>query len=110
MAQKTKRRPGIKRGDKVVVTTGIDKSDEPHEVLRVIADGGLVVVKGVNMRWKHLRRSQANPKGGRVRKEFPIDISNVMLYSEKAQKGVRTRLELKDGKKIRIGTCGTVFD
>jgi large subunit ribosomal protein L24 len=100
----------IKRGDKVVVTVGVDKSGDPHEVMRIIADGDLVVVKGVNMRWKHLRRSQANPKGGRIRREFPIHVSNLMLYSEKAQKGVRTRLELKDGKKIRVGTCGTVFD
>jgi large subunit ribosomal protein L24 len=105
-----KRRTRIKRGDKVVITTGVDKSDEPHEVLRVIDDGKRVVVKGVNMRWKHLRRSQANPKGGRIRKEFPIDISNVLLYSEKAHKGVRTRFETKGDKKVRVGTCGTVFD
>ena len=105
-----RRKCKIKRGDKVVITTGVDKSDQPHEVIRVVADGHLVVVKEVNMRWKHLRRSQANPKGGRIRREFPIHISNVLLYSEKAQKGVRTRLELKDGKKIRVGTCGTVFD
>jgi large subunit ribosomal protein L24 len=111
------RRTRIKRGDNVVITTGADKSSEPHEVLRVIGDGKLVVVKGVNMRWKHLRRSQTNPKGGRIRKEFPIDISNVMLYSEKAHKGVRTHFEIKDKKdgkkkpkKVRIGTCGTVFD
>ena len=104
------RRSRIKRGDNVVITAGIDKSNEPHEVLRVIADGKRVVVKGMNMRWKHLGRSQANPKGGRIRKEFPIDISNVLLYSEKAHKGVRARFEIKDGKKVRIGTCGTVFD
>ena len=108
MAKQRSRR--IKRGDSVVITAGIDKSNEPHEVLRVIADGKLVVIKGANMRWKHLRRSQANPKGGRIRKELPIDISNVLLYSEKAHKGVRVRFEIKDGKKVRIGTCGTVFD
>ena len=104
-----KRRARIKRGDKVVITAGVDKSDDPQEVLRVLDDKH-VVVKEVNMRWKHLRRSQANPKGGRVRKEFPVDISNVQLYSEKAQKGVRTHVETKDGKKVRVGTCGTVFD
>ena len=108
MAQKPKTR--IKCGDKVVVTSGADKSGEPHEVLKVNAEGNKVVVQGVNMRWKHLRRSQANPKGGRVRKEFPIQISNVQLYSEKAKKGVRVRFEIKDGKKVRVGTCGTVFE
>jgi len=108
MAKQRKSR--IKRGDNVVITVGVDKSKEPHEVLRIVAEGKLVIVKGMNMRWKHLRRSQANPKGGRIRKEFPIDISNVQIYSEKAQKGVRTRFETKDGKKVRIGTCGTGFD
>ena len=107
------RGPHIKRGDKVVVITGADKSQEAvaKEVLRVIKERNQVVVKEVNMRWKHLRRSQANPKGGRVRREFPIHISNVLLYSEKAGKGVRTRAEVRDGKKVRVGIpCGTVFD
>ena len=107
------RGPHIKRGDKVVVISGADKPQEPEakEVLRVIKERNQVVVKEVNMRWKHLKRSQANPKGGRVRREFPIHISNVLLYSEKAGKGVRTRVEVRDGKKVRVGvSCGTVFD
>ena len=46
-----------------------------------------------------------------MEKEFPIDASNVLLYSEKAGKGVRTRIELKDGKRVRVGIpCGTEFD
>ena len=43
--------------------------------------------------------------------EFPIDISNVQVYSEKAGKGVRTKIELVDGKRVRVGIpCGTRFD
>ena len=106
-----RRRWRIKKGDKVVVIAGADRSDVPHEVLQVLHEEGRVVVKDVNMRWKHLRRSQQNPKGGRVRKEFPIDISNVMLWSEKAGKGVRVRVEIEDGKRVRVGVpCGTRFD
>ena len=100
----------IKKGDKVVVISGAWKSEDPVEVLRVDAENGKVVVEGVNMRWKHERRSQQNPDGGRIQSEFPIDASNVLLYSEKAGKGVRTRREMVDGKRVRIGTCGTRFD
>jgi large subunit ribosomal protein L24 len=101
----------VKKGDKVVVIAGAGKSSDVREVLRVDVEAGKVLVKEVNMRWKHLRRSQQNPQGGRVRKEFPIDASNVLLYSEKAGKGVRTGIEVIDGKKVRVGKgCGTRFD
>ncbi len=104
------RKTRLKKGDKVVVISGAWKTDEPAEILRVHADSGKVVVEGVNLRWKHERRSQQNPDGGRTRTEFPIDASNVLLYSEKAGKGVRIRREVVDGKRARVGTCGTRFD
>ena len=101
----------IKKGDKVVIIAGADRSNTPHEVLQILSEEERVVVKEVNMRWKHLRKSQQNTEGGRIRKEFPIDISNVQIYSEKAGKGVRVRIERIDGKRVRIGIpCGTKFD
>ena len=70
-----------------------------------------VIVEGVNLRWKHQKPSQENPKGGRVQLEHPIDVSNVLLFSEKLGKGTRTKIELVDGKKVRVGVrCGTKFD
>jgi large subunit ribosomal protein L24 len=101
----------VRRGDKVVVISGQYKSDEPREVLSVQAEAGKVTLQGVNLRYKHHRRSQENPKGGRVQMEFPIPASKVLLYSEKLQKGTRTRTEVVDGKKVRVGVkCGTRFD
>ena len=101
----------VKKGDKVVVIAGAYKSSEPRDVLKVDREAGRVVVEGVNLRWKHERRSQQNPEGGRVQREFSIDASNVLLFSEKAGKGVRTRIEIVDGKKVRVGVpCGTRFD
>lgn len=101
----------VKKGDKVVVTTGQYKSNEPREVLRVDSQTGRVIVQGVNLRWKHQRRSQQNPKGGRVQLEMPIAVSNVLLFSEKLGKGTRTKIEMVDGKKCRVGvSCGTRFD
>jgi large subunit ribosomal protein L24 len=101
----------VKTGDKVVVTAGQYKSDEPREVLKVDAINRRIVVAGVNLRWKHQKPSQQNPKGGRVQMEHPIDVSNVLLFSEKLSKGTRTKTEVVDGKKVRVGVrCGTRFD
>jgi large subunit ribosomal protein L24 len=100
----------VKKGDKVVVIAGQYRSKEPREVLQVDVDANRVVVQGVNLRWKNTARSQQNPKGERVQKEAPIAASNVLLWSEKAGKGVRTRSQVVDGKRVRVGTCGTRFD
>ena len=104
-------RPHVKKGDKVVVIAGQYKSNEPREILRVEIETGRVVVQGVNLRWKHQARSPQNPKGGRVQSEHPIAVSNVLLYSDKSKKGTRTRTEIVDGKRVRVGVkCGTRFD
>lgn len=101
----------VKKGDKVVITAGQYKSDEPREVLRVDAADRRVIVAGVNLRWKHQKRSQQNPKGGRIQTEQPIDISNLLLFSQKLGKGTRTKIQRVDGKKTRVGvSCGTKFD
>ena len=109
-----KKRMHVKKGDKVVVISGAYRSNEPKEVLSVDAEAGKVVVAGVNMRWKHQKRSQQNPQGGRNRTEHPMDVSKVLLFSEKAKKGVRTRNTLVTvegkAKRVRVGTCGTQFD
>ena len=54
-------------------------------------DKNRVVVEGVNLRYKHLKPTQQNPQGERVRVECAIHASNVMYYDEKAKKGVRKR-------------------
>lgn len=101
----------VKKGDKVVVTSGTYKSNEPREVLKVDAESGKVIVQGVNLRWKHQRRSQQNPKGGRVQLEMPIPVSKVLLFSAKLGKGTRTKVQVVGGKKVRVGVkCGTQFD
>jgi len=112
-----KKRMHVKKGDKVFVISGNDRQkegDEPREVLSVDAVNGTVVVQGVNMRWKHQKRSQQNPQGGRTRSENPIDVSKVLLFSEKAKRGVRTRNKtvVVEGKskRVRVGTCGTQFE
>lgn len=100
----------VKKGDKVVVTSGQYKGNEVREVLKVQSDGR-IIVQGVNLRWKHQKRSQQNPKGGRVQLEMPIPASKVLLWSEKLGKGTRTKIQMIGGKKSRVGVrCGTNFD
>ena len=100
----------IKRGDTVVVRSGDDRG-KTGKVLRVDPKAGVVYVEGVNLQYKHMKRTQQNPKGGRVQLEQPIAASKVLLYSEKLKRGTRTKIEVVDGKRVRVGVkCGTRFD
>lgn len=91
----------IKAGDTVVVISGADKG-KTGRVLRVLTGRGRVVVEGVNRLWKHVRPSQRNPQGGRIQKDAPIDISNVMPLDPTTGKGTRVRFEVREGRKHRI--------
>jgi large subunit ribosomal protein L24 len=91
----------IKSGEQVMVTAGADKG-KVGRVLRVLIDKDRVVVEGVNRVWKHVRPSQRNPQGGRIQKDNPIHISNVMPVDPDTGKGTRVRFEEKNGVKHRI--------
>ncbi|MDH5589005.1 MAG: 50S ribosomal protein L24 [Gemmatimonadota bacterium] len=97
-----KRKFQIVKGDRVKVIRG-NFRDMEGTVLEIIPATGRVRVEGVNMRKRHQRPSQANPDGGIVTFEAPIDISNVMLVDPATGEAtrVRTRIE-EDGTKERI--------
>ncbi|MCI8463664.1 MAG: 50S ribosomal protein L24 [Lachnospiraceae bacterium] len=98
----------IKKGDTVKVIAGKDCNTE-GKVISVDAKKGRVLVEGVNMITKHAKPSQANPNGGIIRKEAPIDISNVMLvYKGKA---TRVGFRMEGDKKVRYAKAtGEVID
>lgn len=92
----------IRTGDIVEVIAGADK-DVKGKVLHIDRDAGKVTIEGVNRVYKHVRRSQRNPQGGRLSKEMPIQISNVQLMCPKCNRGVRTGVKLLDnGTKQRV--------
>jgi large subunit ribosomal protein L24 len=96
----------IKKDDIVEVITGDDagtpKSRTTGRVLSVHPKEGKVVVEGINRVYKHLKPSRRNPQGGRLSKEMPIDVSNVMLVCPTCRRGVRVgRRYLDDGSKER---------
>ena len=91
----------IKKGDKVIVTTGRDKGKQ-GEVLRVLRAEERVLVQGVNMVKRHTAPSQMSP-GGIVEKEAPLHISNVAHIDPKSNKPTRVGYKIdKDGRKTRI--------
>jgi len=98
----------IRTGDTVVVITGEDQ-DTRGRVLLINRTKGKVVVEGVNKVYKHVRRSQKNPQGGRLSKEVPLSLSNVLLLCPSCNRGVRTGARmLPDGSKERYcKKCGT---
>ena len=87
----------IKKGDTVKVIAGKDK-DKEGKVLSV--KDGKVIVEGINMVTKHSKASAANPQGGIITVEGPIDISNVM-YVHNGQ-ATRIAFKIEDGKKVRV--------
>jgi large subunit ribosomal protein L24 len=91
----------IRKDDMVEVLAGNDRGKRGR-VLRVIPDKNRIVVQGVNLRWKHMRKSQQMPQGGRMRREMPLHVSNVMLFDEGAQLRSRVGYKVEDGKKVRV--------
>ena len=80
----------VKKGDQVIVIAGNDKG-RTGEIKQVLSDANRVVVEGVNMRWKHRRPTQKNPKGERVQEACAIHASNVMFLDPETGKGTRHR-------------------
>ena len=92
----------IMKGDRVRGIRGNDREVEGN-VLEVIRDTGQVRVEGVNMRKRHTRPSEANPDGGIISFEAPINISNVMLVDPATDEPSRVRVRVEeDGTKERI--------
>jgi len=102
---KTRFKPkyNIRKGDNVVVIAGDDKDlAKPRVVKEVLVDDAKVIVEGVNIITKHSKPSAQNTKGGIIKREAPIHISNVMLWDAAQKAGARVSRERKDGKTERV--------
>jgi large subunit ribosomal protein L24 len=92
----------VRKGDTVMVIAGDDKG-RTGEVLRVDAKARKVVVQGVNRVYRHLRPSRQHPQGGRIQKEMPVDISNVLPVDPKTNLPTRVGFRTADdGSKERF--------
>jgi len=92
----------IRKGDRVIVTTGRDKGRQ-GTVIRV-TDDEHVVIENVNMVKKHQKPNpQRGAQGGIVQKEAPLHVSNVALFNPLTKKGDRVGFKkLDDGRKVRV--------
>ncbi|MBL7133352.1 MAG: 50S ribosomal protein L24 [Phycisphaerae bacterium] len=92
----------VKKGDVVAVITGDDRG-KTGEVIRVFARDRKVLVQGVNRVYRHLRPSRRHPHGGRIQKEMPISISNVLPIDPKTNQPTRVGFKInEDGSKERV--------
>lgn len=102
--------PRIKKNDTVIAVSGAN-AGKSGKVLHVETVKGRILVEGVNMVKKTLRKSQDNPQGGIVEKESSVQASNLMLYCPDCKKGVRASRK-KDGDRStrNCKLCGHSFD
>jgi len=96
----------IKTGDTVMVIAGRARGMSGR-VLRILPKSNRVVVEGVNRVWKHVRPSPRNPRGGRIQKDAPIHLSNVLPIDPATGKGARVRFEMRGDAKHRVTVKGT---
>lgn len=103
MKARFKPKYNIRKGDSVVVITGDDKDlSKPRTVKEVLVEKGKVIVEGVNIITKHTKPSAQNTQGGIIKKEAPIQLSNVMLWDAKAKAPSKVKRERENGKTVRI--------
>ena len=100
----------IRKGDRVVITTGRDKGKK-GEVIKVFPQEDRALVSGVNMVKRHQRQTQ-RAQGGITSKESPVQLSNIAHVDPKS--GGATRIGFKvlgDGRKVRFAKkSGEVID
>lgn len=107
----TRYRMHVKRGDTVQVITGKDKG-KVGEVLKTFPKTSKVLVKGVNIKTKHIKPRQEGESGRIETVESPIHSSNVMLYSNKEKVASRICYTFTpEGRKVRmLKKTGEILD
>ena len=91
----------IKKGDTVKVIAGDDRGKEGR-VLSVEASKNRAIVEGVNIITKATKPNAQHPQGGLIKKEAPINLSNIALIDPKSGKPTRIGIRKdEDGKKVR---------
>jgi large subunit ribosomal protein L24 len=91
----------IKSGDTVRVIAGDHKGAE-GKVVKVDREKNKAIVEGVNMVSKHTKPSAKSPQGGIVKKEAPIQISNIALVDTKTKETTKVGMRMEGDKKVRF--------
>ncbi len=111
MATRFKPKFNIKKVDLVIVISGAAKTQKdengkllykPRTVKDVRVEESKVIVEGVNIVTRHTKPNAQNTKGGLVKKEAPIHISNIMLWDAKAKAPSKVKRTRENGKVVRV--------
>ncbi|MCK9424230.1 MAG: 50S ribosomal protein L24 [Bacteroidales bacterium] len=91
----------IKKGDTVMIIAG-DSRGQQGKVLRVDTDKYMAIVEGVNMVSKHTKPNAKSPQGGIVKKEAPVNLSNLKLVDNSGKPTrIGRKLDPKTEKLVR---------
>ena len=91
----------IKKGDTVQILSGNDKG-KTGEFLETIPTTSRIIVKGINMRKKHIKPKKQGEEGGIISVECSIHSSKANIVCPKCNKGVKVAIKKENGKKIRV--------
>jgi large subunit ribosomal protein L24 len=91
----------IKSGDTVKVIAGDHKGSE-GKIVKILRVDNKAIVEGVNMVSKHTKPSAKSPQGGIIKKEAPIQISNLSLIDPKTNEATKTGVRIDGDKKVRF--------
>ena len=91
----------LKQGDKVKVIAGKNKGEEAT-IERVYKKSNKVLLPGVNMYKKHVKKNEQMPQGGVVDLPRPLDVSKLMLICPNCNKQTRVGYKIEGEKKQRI--------
>lgn len=103
----------IRSGDLVEVITGSDRGTSANpmrgRVISINRETGKALIEGVSRVYKHVRRDQKHPQGGRLSKEMPVQLSNLMYVCQACHQATRLGARFQtDGSKERYcKKCGT---
>ena len=107
MSEQPRANKRLKKGDKVIAIAGNERG-QSGQVLRIIGDKA--IVQGMNIRKKHVKKSQANPRGAIIDLEKPIHLSNLRVCTEEntpvklrvrfSKKGQRELFYKIDGQEV----------
>ena len=99
----------LRQGDNVIVLSGNDKG-KTGEILEIIPSTQKVIVKGVNIRKKHVKPRKQGDEGGIISVESAIHTSKVNVVCSKCNKPARIGYKMEKDGKVRIcKKCGTII-
>ncbi len=91
----------LKKGDNVKVMCGKSKG-HIGRIISMFPNKGVAIVEGASISTKHAKPNNDNPEGGIIKKEAPINLSNLMLVDNKGNASkIGVKIDKKTGKKNR---------